>query len=90
MQAEDRCHRLGQTRPVTVYRFVTAESVDEKIVAIAARKLSLDRAVLSEDDGGGKMGDREESRSMAEILKALLEEAPPTGGGAVPIPDVLE
>ena len=43
-QAEDRCHRLGQTRPVTVHRLVAADSVDQKIVAIATRKLSLDQA----------------------------------------------
>ncbi|GMH79941.1 hypothetical protein TL16_g08330, partial [Triparma laevis f. inornata] len=31
LQAEDRCHRIGQTRPVTVYKLVTEGSVDEKI-----------------------------------------------------------
>ena len=34
-QAEDRCHRLGQSRPVTVHRLVTAGTVDERIVQIA-------------------------------------------------------
>ena len=39
-QAEDRCHRLGQTKPVTIYRLVTEKTVDERIVAIAERKLA--------------------------------------------------
>ena len=47
-QAEDRAHRLGQTRPVTVYRLVTADTVDERIVSIAEKKLDLDAAILSD------------------------------------------
>ena len=45
-QAEDRCHRLGQTKPVTIYRLVTEKSVDERIVAIAERKLAGPVSVL--------------------------------------------
>ena len=37
--AEDRSHRLGQTKPVTIYRLVTKGTVDERIVAIAERKV---------------------------------------------------
>lgn len=65
-QAEDRCHRLGQTRPVTVHRLVLANTVDANIAAIAARKLDLDAAVLGgvtlgahgakEEGGGGGRG----------------------------------
>ncbi|KDD72906.1 SNF2 family domain-containing protein, partial [Helicosporidium sp. ATCC 50920] len=45
-QAEDRCHRLGQTKPVTVYRLVTEGSVDQNIYDLSQRKLKLDAAVL--------------------------------------------
>jgi SNF2 family DNA or RNA helicase len=45
-QAEDRCHRLGQTRPVTVHRMVLQDTVDKNIYQIAQRKLRLDREVL--------------------------------------------
>ncbi|GAB4819342.1 hypothetical protein N2152v2_006388 [Parachlorella kessleri] len=41
-QAEDRCHRLGQTKPVTVYRLITRTSVDENIYNLSQRKLKLD------------------------------------------------
>lgn len=41
-QAEDRCHRLGQKKPVTVYRFITKGTVDKNIYNIAQRKLVLD------------------------------------------------
>jgi hypothetical protein len=44
-QAVDRAHRIGQTRPVRVFRLVTAGTVDESICAIAARKSQLDAAL---------------------------------------------
>ncbi|CAI5531574.1 unnamed protein product [Closterium sp. Naga37s-1] len=80
-QAEDRCHRIGQTRPVTVVRLVTRATVDEGILNIAQRKLSLDAALLS---GGGEgesangkgsekgKGGSEEAQSMAAILSSIL------------------
>ena len=50
-QAEDRCHRIGQVRPVKVIRMCASGTVDENILDIATRKLSLDAAVL--ESGGG-------------------------------------
>ena len=47
-QAEDRCHRLGQTRPVTVYKLVAAETVDAKIAEIAMRKAEFADDALCE------------------------------------------
>lgn len=44
-QAEDRCHRLGQTKPVTVYRLITKTTVDENIYNLSQRKLKLDAGV---------------------------------------------
>ena len=67
-QAEDRCHRLGQTRPVTVHRLVTAGTVDERIVQIAERKLDLDAAVLSDT----KAMAAEENKAMHSIIEDLL------------------
>ncbi|KAA0171153.1 hypothetical protein FNF28_00920 [Cafeteria roenbergensis] len=45
-QAEDRAHRIGQTRPVVVYRLVTAGSVEEALVHRANSKRALERLVL--------------------------------------------
>ena len=67
-QAEDRCHRLGQQRPVTVIRLVTRDSVDERIVAVAEKKLDLDAAILSDP----KAVAAEENRAMHEIMEELL------------------
>ncbi|XP_045205485.2 lymphoid-specific helicase-like isoform X2 [Mercenaria mercenaria] len=46
LQAQDRCHRIGQTKPVVVYRFVTANTIDQKIVERAAGKRKLEKMVI--------------------------------------------
>jgi len=42
VQAEARAHRLGQKKPVTVYRLVTSHTVEENILARTKEKLVLD------------------------------------------------
>ena len=39
LQAEDRCHRIGQKKPVTVYKLITKDSVDEDIFKMQERKV---------------------------------------------------
>ena len=48
LQAMDRAHRIGQTKPVSVFRFITENSVEEKIIERAERKLFLDRMVVEQ------------------------------------------
>ena len=45
-QASDRAHRIGQERPVTVYRLVTQGTIEERIVALHAEKRALADGVL--------------------------------------------
>jgi SNF2 family DNA or RNA helicase len=49
-QAVDRVHRIGQTRPVMAYRYVAKDTIEEKVMALKARKAELFRGVM--DDGG--------------------------------------
>ncbi|XP_012478986.1 protein CHROMATIN REMODELING 19 isoform X1 [Gossypium raimondii] len=70
-QAEDRCHRIGQTRPVTIYRLVTKGTVDENVYEIAKRKLTLDAAVLESGLDVGNEDDTSE-KTMGQILSSLL------------------
>lgn len=68
-QAEDRCHRIGQNKPVTVYRLVTRNTVDENVYEIAKRKLTLDAAIL---ESGAQIENDGDAKTMGEILSSLL------------------
>jgi len=46
LQAQDRCHRIGQTKPVIVYRLVSENSMDQQIVSRANAKRKLEKVVL--------------------------------------------
>ncbi|KAH0789190.1 F/Y-rich N-terminus family protein [Histomonas meleagridis] len=49
IQATARCHRIGQTKEVKMYRFITAKSYERKMFDRASIKLGLDHAVLESD-----------------------------------------
>ncbi|HRH89894.1 MAG TPA: DEAD/DEAH box helicase, partial [Rubrivivax sp.] len=65
-QAMGRAHRIGQQRPVTVYRLVTAGSVEERIVGLHHDKRQLAEGLLAGQDGGAPL--------RAEELMALLRD----------------
>jgi SNF2 family DNA or RNA helicase len=52
-QAADRAHRIGQHRPVTVARIVTEKTIEEKVLALHAKKRKLYEDVVADADGGG-------------------------------------
>jgi SWI/SNF-related matrix-associated actin-dependent regulator of chromatin subfamily A3 len=47
-QAMDRVHRLGQTRPVTVVRYVVEATLEERLLAMQEQKAALGKSVLKE------------------------------------------
>jgi SWI/SNF-related matrix-associated actin-dependent regulator of chromatin subfamily A member 5 len=48
LQAMDRAHRIGQTKQVYVFRFITEESVEERMLERGAQKLRLDQLVIQQ------------------------------------------
>ncbi|WP_395245569.1 DEAD/DEAH box helicase [Agromyces sp. MMS24-K17] len=52
-QAVDRAHRIGQTRQVMVYRLVAADTIEEKVMALKARKGELVASILDGVAGAG-------------------------------------
>jgi len=64
-QASDRAYRMGQTRPVTVYRLVAKGSIEEKIVELHRSKRDLASSLLEGTDT--------ETRLDSEQLVALLQ-----------------
>jgi SNF2 family DNA or RNA helicase len=65
-QAIDRTHRIGQTRPVIVYRMISAGTIEEKVVALARRKAALFSGVMDE-------GDLFASSLTAEDIRGLFD-----------------
>ncbi|MBT8496143.1 MAG: DEAD/DEAH box helicase [Deltaproteobacteria bacterium] len=63
-QAADRTHRIGQDKPVMVYRVVAKDTVEERILELQERKRSLARAAL-------EGGDLAESLSRDDLLELL-------------------
>ncbi len=66
-QASDRAHRIGQQRPVTVYRLVVRHTIEEKIVRLHQEKRDLAGNLLAGTDVSGKI-------SAEELLQLIREE----------------
>ena len=65
-QAVDRAHRIGQQKPVMVYRLVATDTIEEKVMELKARKAELFSQVV---DGDGALS----GAVTAEDVKALFE-----------------
>ena len=64
-QASARAHRIGQQRPVTVYRLVTQGSIEEKIVRLHRSKRDLAEGILSGQDTAAPIN----ANQLMELLK---------------------
>jgi superfamily II DNA or RNA helicase len=65
-QAVDRTHRIGQENPVMVYRYVSAGTIEEKVMELKARKADLFRSVM---DGEGALA----GALSADDIRGLLD-----------------
>ena len=72
LQAMDRAHRIGQTKQVFVFRFVTEGSVEERMLERAAQKLRLDQLVIQQDRNAATKGASCMFRVARFILKPCL------------------
>jgi SNF2 family DNA or RNA helicase len=67
-QAVDRIHRLGQTRPVTIKRFVMGDSFEEKMVELQRKKRALAELTMERERGSRE----EAARRRLEELRSLF------------------
>jgi SNF2 family DNA or RNA helicase len=65
-QAVDRTHRIGQTRNVVVYRLISAGTIEEKVMALKARKAELFSSVIDSGNVFGGGLDADDIRALFE------------------------
>jgi ATP-dependent helicase STH1/SNF2 len=70
LQAQDRAHRIGQTKEVRIFRLITVDSVEEYILERAQFKLNLDGKVIQ----AGKFDQKSTNEEREAILRAIFEE----------------
>ncbi|KAK5960659.1 uncharacterized protein PWA37_002089 [Arxiozyma heterogenica] len=71
LQAMDRAHRIGQKKQVKVFRLVTENSVEDKIVERATQKLKLDQLVIQKNNGFGKK--KENKGESKDSLLSMIQ-----------------
>lgn len=82
LQAQDRAHRIGQTRPVLVFRLVSAHTIETKILQKAGNKRKLEALVISQGKFGRVVDDngkvilgrgKQKEQTVADMARALLD-----------------
>lgn len=74
IQALSRAHRIGQTNKVMIYRFVTRNSVEERITQVAKKKMMLTHLVVRPGLGSNKTNTAMSKQELDDILKFGTEE----------------
>ncbi|CAJ0570577.1 unnamed protein product, partial [Mesorhabditis spiculigera] len=71
-QAQDRCHRIGQTRHVTIYRMISDRTIEENILKKAMQKRRLGEMAI--DEGGFTPDFFKQSSNLRDLFKDDLAE----------------
>lgn len=86
LQAQDRAHRIGQTRVVKVYRLICSGTVEVKILDQANRKLQIDAQVIQAGQFNNKSTENDRHQMLKDLLRQKNDEE---GLGDVPCMEEL-
>ncbi|ADD41140.1 DEAD/DEAH box helicase [Stackebrandtia nassauensis] len=73
-QATDRAHRIGQTKPVTVYKLVTGGTLEERISDLLERKRSLAESIVGTGEDWITNMDDKQLRQLIELSDVAVTE----------------
>ena len=84
LQAEDRCHRIGQKKPVTVIKLVTQDTVDQDIYAMQQRKAEMNAAIMENAAATASLDNKwnqqkEKEAVIQTTVQRFLLQSSPTG-----------
>lgn len=86
LQAQDRAHRIGQTKVVSVYRLISSGTVEVKILEQANRKLEVDAQVIQAGQFNNKSTESDRNQMLKDILRQKTTEDDELGD----VPDMEE
>lgn len=73
-QAQDRCHRIGQTRDVHIYRLISEHTVEENILRRSRQKRYLDEIVIQDANFTTDWFEKDKVQSTAKAIAASAED----------------
>ncbi|KAF8985532.1 hypothetical protein BGZ46_003821 [Entomortierella lignicola] len=79
LQAQDRVHRIGQTKPVIIYRLVTANTIEGKIIERAGSKRKLEKLVIhkgkfKQPPSSGTSAVNDRAATLADLAEMLAQD----------------
>lgn len=81
LQAEDRCHRIGQKKAVTVYKMVAKDTVDADIYMMQERKSKMNAAIMGKNNNSDKKERREMLQTAVNRFLGSSPGSSAKGGG---------